>query len=292
MQKCVWDFTKEMPSDHEFEAFHRVQDNPEIMNAFHAHEHYEFYLYIKGDVDIAVEEKLYTPQPYDLFIFPPGIMHRWVDKPGLKRLDRIYVYASRSCLESMSTEEYPMMEIVGSAMSRHNYSVCLGAQTGTAIAHQADEIINHAMLSDPADRMLNRCRMQMLLVSICRMLDAAEDEAHTVPNRMRDVITYINTHLTEPITQDMLAEKFFISKFHLSRMFKEHANLSIHQYIIIKRIIYAQQMIREGTSLDEAARNSGFNDYAGFYRAFVKHTGVTPSAFAKSGHSRAEQKLD
>ncbi len=277
-----------MPADREFEVYHVVDGPGFNMASFHVHNHYEFYIYMSGSVDIAVEEKLYAPEPYALFIYPPGVMHRAVSRPDLDRYERAYVYASRECLKSMSTPEFPMLDIIDNAITNHAYSFSPDVQAGSAIVALCDEIVRHAPLTAPADKLINRCLANILLASLCRLIDPDAESATSVSSLMRDVISYINDHLTEPITLDGLAEQFFVSKYHLLHAFKDYTNLSVHQYIINKRIILAQNLLREGSAPGAAARACGFNDYAGFYRAFVKHTGVTPQAFYKNGQ-QAEQ---
>lgn len=272
-----------MPYAHEFELYHRKEDSPAHMDVFHAHDYYEFYIYLSGNIDIAVEEKLYTPKPYDLFIFPPGVMHRWAAKPNVGRYERVFLYIRCDCFESMSTPDFPMLHMVEQARSQHAYSFRPGVQSVSALVGLWDEIICSSGLSDPADRLLNRCRVNMLLASICRLITPKTEEKQTIPTRTRDIITYINEHLTEPLTLDALAEHFFVSKYYLLHAFKDYANLSVHQYIISKRIIYAQNLMREGMPPGAAARACGFNDYAGFYRAFVKQTGFTPQAYYQGG---------
>lgn len=279
----LWNPMNAMPANCEFEVYHVVDGSDFKMPSFHVHDHYEFYIYMSGNVDIAVEEKLYTPEPYSLFIYPPGVMHRAVARPDLERYERAYVYASRDCIKSMSTPEFPMMQIIENAMASHAYSFRPNVQAGSAIVSLCDEIIQHASLNTPPDRLINRCRVNILLASLCQLISPENEDELTIPNRMRDVISYINDHLNEPITLDELAEHFFVSKYYLLHAFKEYTRLSVHQYIISKRIIRAQNLMREGASPGDAARLSGFNDYAGFYRAFVKQTGVTPQVFCKSG---------
>ena len=111
------------------------------------------------------------------------------------------------------------------------------------------------------------------------MLDPVSAEASSLPSRLRDIISYINEHITESLSLDMLAEQFLVSKYYLLHTFKEYTNLSVYQYIISKRISHAQNLMPEGMPPGNAAQASGFNDYAGFYRAFVKQVGVTPQAF-------------
>lgn len=290
MANTLWDWRHEMPAGREFEIHHRSEVDPALMPAFHVHDHYEFYLYLSGNIDMAVEEKFYTPQPYDLFIYPPGIMHHWVGKMPVGHYERAFFYISRSTLQRMSTPDFPIMQIIEDAMAQHAYCIRPGAQVGAGLLAQMDEIIRFSTLTAPADQLINRCRANILLASICRLINPEDQEALTIPNRMRDVISYINDHVTEPLTLDGLAEHFFVSKYYLLHAFKDYANLSVHQYIISKRIIRAQNLLRDGISPGDAARACGFNDYAGFYRAFVKQTGVAPQTFCKGGWHPAQKK--
>lgn len=282
MAPSLWDPMNAMPESREFEAYHAVDVSGFRMSSFHVHHHYEFFIYMSGSVDIAVEEKLYTPEPYTLFIYPPGVMHRCVVRPDMERYERAYFYASRDCLKSMSTPEFPMLKIIENAINHHAYSIQLDFHTGSNLVEQCDEIIRHAALTDPAEKMINRCRAHILLASLCRQINPQTQESRVIPNRMRDVISYINDHLTEPLTLEGLAEHFYVSKYYLLHAFKEYANMSVHQYIISKRIIHAQKLLLDGVIPGVAARQCGFNDYTGFYRAFVKQTGVSPQLFSQN----------
>lgn len=166
-------------------------------------------------------------------------------------------------------------------MEKHIYGYRLGVKDGAKLVAQIDEIIRNAHLTSPAEQMLNRCRMAMLLVSICQCIDDTEEEKLSTTNQIHQVVAYINDHLNESLTLDELAAKFYVSKYYLLHAFKEYANLSVHKYIISKRIIHAQILLQDGVSPGEAARDSGFNDYAGFYRAFVKQTGMTPQQYSR-----------
>ncbi|MGN1021476.1 MAG: helix-turn-helix domain-containing protein [Aristaeellaceae bacterium] len=282
MKKSLWETTPEMPDDREYEVHHRVTDNPEPMSVFHNHECFECYLFISGSIDYAIEEKLYSPKPYDMFMIPPGIMHRWVARPPVGRYERMYFYITPECLKEMSTPGFNMLEILSNAASRHNYSFHLDMHAGAELASLAKEAVRSSVLTDPADLLMTRCRVNILAATYCRLIDQGAEASSSAPSRMREIITYINDHITEPISLDDLAEHFFISKSYLLHTFKEYANISVYQYILGKRVMLSQRLMREGMAPGAASRASGFSDYAGFYRAFVKQTGVTPQDFCKS----------
>jgi AraC-like DNA-binding protein len=95
------------------------------------------------------------------------------------------------------------------------------------------------------------------------------------------VAKYINDYLDKSITLDLLAKRFFVSKYYLCRAFKKYSGVSVHSYIIHKRVIYAKQLIDAGETASAAAYKVGFGDYSAFYRAYVKFLGIPPSKEGK-----------
>ena len=59
---------------------------------------------------------------------------------------------------------------------------------------------------------------------------------HMISNpKVNDVIFYINQNLCENLTLDTLSARFYISKYYLTRLFKQYTGLTLHQYILRKR---------------------------------------------------------
>ena len=92
------------------------------------------------------------------------------------------------------------------------------------------------------------------------------------------VIKYLNNNIYKNISLDKLSRRFFVSKYHLCRAFKEYSGISVHSYINYKRIMYAKQLILSGHTASDAAEMVGFGDYSAFYRAYIKIVGKSPSA--------------
>ncbi len=102
-------------------------------------------------------------------------------------------------------------------------------------------------------------------------------ENETGENLITRILNYINENISTQFRLEELADKFFISKYHLGHMFKKHTGLPVLEYIIRKCVVIAQQLISEGCSASTAAVMSGFNDYSAFYRAYTKYIGTKPS---------------
>lgn len=112
-----------------------------------------------------------------------------------------------------------------------------------------------------------------MVVSISE--DISED------NRINQIVTYINEHLSEELSLDQIADAFYLSKFYLSKRFKQYTGLSIYQYIMKKRLTVARNMLSEGVPVIEACNQCGFGDYSNFLKAFKREFTCTPTSYMK-----------
>ena len=90
------------------------------------------------------------------------------------------------------------------------------------------------------------------------------------------VLDYINGHLTEELTVDGIAEKFFLSRYYLMHTFKEETGYTLGGYLSTKRLKLARELIRNGTPITEACYACGFKNYSTFSRAYKKSFGSAP----------------
>lgn len=105
---------------------------------------------------------------------------------------------------------------------------------------------------------------------------AAPDSKDETENRVTEILFYMNKHLSEPITLDDISAHFYISKHHLNKVFRRATGTTVMDYLMRKRVVYAQLLLNNGCHAKEAAFSSGFGDYSSFYRAYVKTLGHTP----------------
>ena len=87
---------------------------------------------------------------------------------------------------------------------------------------------------------------------------------------------------TERITLDDLAERFFINKFYLSKIFRETYGTTVNNYLISKRITRAKQLLRfTDMTVDEVGVAVGMGDANYFSRMFRKVEGISPREYRK-----------
>lgn len=242
----------------------------------HCHNIFEIYYFIEGNVDYLVEGKLFHPTPHSLLLLSPHVFHgvrvnskeayiRFVIEfsPDLVSIER------RNLLLSIfpDNKKFSQKEVY----YEHTDDFCLHSffeamvdcsKQQATICEQLFPIYLEALLAQ--------------LNVMCRTLSPTQIENNTSSN-ISDIITFLNEHLTENISLNMISEKFFISKHYLNRVFRKATGTTIVDYLIYKRVIYAQQLLMNGNSAANAAVMSGFHDYSAFYRAYHRITGHAPS---------------
>ena len=92
-----------------------------------------------------------------------------------------------------------------------------------------------------------------------------------------EILDFLNKNLTNRITIDELADKFYMSRYHLMHTFKEETGCTIGSYITTKRLLLARDMIRDGSSVSAACDACGFGSYSSFIRAYRKQFHSTPT---------------
>lgn len=97
-----------------------------------------------------------------------------------------------------------------------------------------------------------------------------------------EVQTYISQHLAEELTLDDIAARFYISKFHLSHLFKEMSGYTLKQYIILERISKAKDLlIHTDQRVSDISKAVGFGNVSHFIRTFRELENIPPAKYRK-----------
>ena len=117
---------------------------------------------------------------------------------------------------------------------------------------------------------------------------------NTVDNRtvIQRSLDYIEENLQTEITADELADLAGFSLFHYYRLFQQATGLPVMQYILRRRLLHGIYAMGQGSSKTDAAFAYGFDTYAGFYRAFCREFGITPSDYLETGRAKRPYRID
>ena len=105
---------------------------------------------------------------------------------------------------------------------------------------------------------------------------------------VKGIRKYINTHYQEDLNLDSLSRTFFVSKYHLLRLFKRYFGQTPRQYLIDKRIEKSKEKLKCGTTVTETCFAVGFESPGSFSTLFKARTGKSPGQYQKEQFSRSE----
>ena len=260
----------------DFRLFH-LKDKGETKVDYHYHEFYKLLFFVSGKGGYFVEGKRYSLTPGDIILIGKQCVHRPEFEPGVP-CERIILYispefllreSSSSCqLADCFSKEYDHVLRPSEKIRKTLFSIVSNIEQELSSKRYGKEIVSTGMLL-------------RLMVEIARSIFYKEVQkpAPMLPKskRMLDIMHYLDSHLTEDINIDTLAEKFYISRFHMMRRFREETGTTIHSYISDHRLMLARDLISQGIPATEVCFQCGFGSYSSFTRAYGKFFGTTPT---------------
>ena len=99
------------------------------------------------------------------------------------------------------------------------------------------------------------------------------------PELLDRAMAWLEVNQNRKITLEDMARQLYVSKSTLSQLFHHRLGVSVHRYLIQRRLISAKSLILEGIPLEDVGTEVGFSDYSTFYRAFRQEYGISPRQF-------------
>ena len=124
-------------------------------------------------------------------------------------------------------------------------------------------------------------QVNSLLLYLNRLVHSQNNSLSPVSAKtlFQNLCEYITSHLTEDLSLTLLAQEFFVSKFYIAHLFKDTIGLSVHQYIMKKRLSACKDALLGSIPITQLFLQYGFHDYSSFYRAFKKEYGMSPNEY-------------
>ncbi len=242
---------------------------------FHAHDEFEIFYFISGEVQYYLEENSYSMVPGDMLIIPPFVMHRPMMLDETVRFDRIVLNLSvEYCRQLM--RKIPHSFVNGQARP---IRICMSKEEDEDFQRYLQQLLS--LENTPAGLLARDSICTLLLLQFQRFIDRTKPEDEAQTPQILEIIRYINAHFTEQLSLEAISDHFFISKSHLLRQFKKYTDTTVHSYITSKRIMLAKAMLKEDIPVAQISVACGFGSYPSFYHAFLTDVGISPTQFAK-----------
>lgn len=136
---------------------------------------------------------------------------------------------------------------------------------------QSGNSINEMLISEKITYILNH------------LIALSPNDIQSSHEPIKDSISYINEHFSEPITLNDLAKNVCLSPFYFTRIFSKETGVTPYQYLISTRISAAKFLLKSTSfSIKEIGEQCGFHTFSSFCYTFKKWENQTPSMYRKS----------
>ncbi len=261
-----------------FRLFH-LKDKETREFDFHYHDFDKIVILLSGKVTYIVEGKSYHLKPWDILL----VRHHDIHKPVIDKnstYERIVIWVQNDFIKKQHRKDCDLSACFEESQERSFNLIRVRSSLQTEIQTIISNLEDSLKSGDFGHDLLSDTYFLQLLVYLNRVfLDTsyAEDEsAFTSDKQITELIRYINTHLGEDLSNEVLANKLYLSKYYLMHRFKEETGYTLHHYIEQKRLLHASELIKDGVPVMKAAQTCGFKEYSTFLRAFKRNFHFSP----------------
>ncbi len=100
-------------------------------------------------------------------------------------------------------------------------------------------------------------------------------------DRLKRILSFIQSHYSETITLDDIADSVNICKSECCRFFKKHMNMTLFEYLMFFRIQQSFPMLNAGEPITKIAGAVGFTDSSYYGKIFKRYMGCSPGQYKK-----------
>lgn len=257
-----------------FRLFH-LWDIPKEKVEYHYHEFYKLLFVLSGTGGYWINGERYQLETGDMVLIDRHLLHR----PEFDReYERAIIYISPELLTAASAGD---CDLTACFMAEGQRILRLPAGERRRFVGLIRRLEEELASGELGKDIVARGLLLRLLVELCRVAArggaAAVQPMRPKDERVAEMLRYIDGHINEDVTAEMLAERFFLSKYHLMRIFRENTGVTIHAYVVDRRLLNARELMARGVSATEACYKAGFNSYCTFCRVYNQRFGTSPA---------------
>lgn len=262
--------------------YHNNLDNYPL----HWHNEVELILILSGSLKVKFHNNSSTVInciPGDIIMIAPGTLHEYIsESAGGEKLILLFDIASYSQVSSLipllrtlppythiRQSEYPV-----ESARLQNYFWEIDRLYG-----QQDEFLQISVYSLVS---LILAQIGSMHLNVAPAESDSSDSQRKNIDKLVEVTNYIDSHRSDDLTVEQLADLAGFSKFHFERLFKSYMGISCYQYITKRRVLMAQELLGDtDLSVMDIALQSGFFSLSTFNRVFKDINKCSPTEYRK-----------
>ncbi|WP_208589708.1 helix-turn-helix domain-containing protein [Gracilibacillus suaedae] len=270
----------------------------------HSHNFYEIYFYHNGDCKLLINDDIIDLQKNDIFIMNGSSLHGPSPEPNCPYERSVIEFSDewiRPILDKMNAPELlsPFDELSNSLL-RNVDRVVYEKIMQLVKKMQIKQIQQRDHHKTEIQKRLLEAEISTLLIELLFIIyELSKGKLNSVPSdnnekscHVNRIISWIDQHFQDDISLDDIASSLHISKYYMSRIFKDITGMTIMQHLVHRRLARAKYLLemQSNKSILEIAIEAGFDSSSHFSRKFRECYLISPSAYRNKMRERSMPK--
>lgn len=263
--------------------YHVHMDPTAERPATHEHPFHEFFLLLDGAGWQVTDGADQPMRPGDLFLFPAGGPH--IGWAANDRTEAVVINVGGEAFAAANEGEREMQRAL-QAMAKWRRGGANGIGLSAADRRRTRSLsramVDEQVTKPPGYRAAVKTHLQELLLIVLRgggmpAEVMQELRADGREDRLADVLHYLSSAYTDPISVERVARMAHMSRSAFHKLFREVTGRTLVEYVNDRRVEQAVRMLVEGRlPIVQVAAACGFPCLSHFYHEFKRRTGATP----------------
>ena len=257
--------------------------SPYNMENKHYHDYYELYYLWSGERIYFIKDRTYHVLQGDIVLININEMHKTL-QAGPSSHERILIYFKKDFIDNIISKELnlSLLDCFSKAKVIRPEKQDLNYIEGLLF-----KMIEESKKASPDSELFLRVLLVEILITANRLIINKRDENYEHPGSMHkkvsEIVRYINNNYEQKLSLKVVAKKFSISPYYLSRIFNKGTGFSFVEYLNSIRIKEAQKLLKNTQlNITEIAAKVGYESLTHFGRVFKTITGLSPMQYRKS----------
>ncbi|MCQ6562103.1 AraC family transcriptional regulator [Paenibacillus mendelii] len=262
---------------------HRLRNEANFGGYYHWHPCCEMLFVHEGQGSVIVNQQTYAIRRGMLFFFQPFQLHKVYaqvssESPYVRTILHFDPAVISVCQDVFPVRYNQFNVMCHGQMKEHAYDLIWSA----AHMEWLFDLYNKAAGEGRGESQEEMAYLIMQLVSGIQAAGTASGETNKriEPRTVRyseTIMRWIEAHYTEVFSLEKLAEAAHLSKFYVSRIFRQETGSSITDYLIARRIKQACRLLQTTTlPIERIGIEVGLPNVSYFIQLFKKVVGTTP----------------
>jgi AraC-like DNA-binding protein len=272
--------------------YHNEDRMPE-KGYYHWHQCCEILLVHQGSGVVTVNNHTYEIKKGMLFIFQPFEMHKvFADQSSDEVYTRTIIHLDSAALAGYLRPFPKRLEwyehLMRATLAPRAIELSERYQQVDDACKQYDQLKRNGHGHHAEDLTLFVAQL-LTIIRQAAALDGISGKQEHRPNRYSEqIMRWIDHHLSDEFDLGQLADQLHLSKFYVSRLFREETGSSITEYLRARRMMQACHLLdTSDLSVEQVGSAIGLANTSHFIHTFRETMGQTPLQYKKSQNDRS-----